>query len=56
MKNIIYGIMVVSIVLMSNCNSEKNKNNDWCQDVVQKTSDYIFNYQKPTYQINGYDC
>lgn len=45
MKNIIYGILVGSIVLTSSCSFKKNKKDDWCQNTVQKTSDYIYNYQ-----------
>lgn len=45
MKNIIYLILVGYIFLIISCSLENSKKDDWCQDVVQKTSDYIYNYQ-----------
>lgn len=45
MKNIIIGILVISIGLMSNCCSGRNKKDDWCQSVVKETADLIFKYQ-----------
>jgi len=45
MKYLFNGILVIFIVVMSNCNSERNKKDDWCQSVVQITANYIYTYQ-----------
>ena len=45
MKYFINGILLTIMVMISNCNSERDKKDDWCKSVAQTTDNYIYTYE-----------